>query len=38
LLDIDNASVTFAVSGSSADNVGTDDSATGARMRINYTF
>lgn len=38
LLDIDNASVTFAVSGSSADNVGADDSATGVRMRINYTF
>jgi hypothetical protein len=38
LLDIDNASVTFAVSGSSADNVGTDDNATGVRMRINYTF
>lgn len=38
LLDIDNSSVTFAVSGSTADNVGDNDSATGARMRLNYTF
>ncbi|MFC6672899.1 carbohydrate porin [Marinobacterium aestuariivivens] len=38
LFDIDNASVTFAVSGSTADNVGVDDSATGVRMRLNYTF
>ncbi|GGO84521.1 hypothetical protein GCM10011348_30970 [Marinobacterium nitratireducens] len=38
LFDIDNASVTFAVSGSTADNVGEDDSAYGGRLRFNYTF
>lgn len=38
LLDIDSASVTFALSGSTADNVTNDDSAFGSRVRFNYTF
>lgn len=37
LLDIEGASVTFAGSFSSADNV-IDDEATALRMRLNYTF
>ncbi|NVK41417.1 MAG: carbohydrate porin [Oceanospirillaceae bacterium] len=38
LFDIDNASVTFAVSGSQANDVSGDDSAYGGRLRFNYTF
>lgn len=38
LLDIDSASVTFALSGSTADNVTNDNSAFGSRVRFNYTF
>ncbi len=37
LLNIDNASVTFAASYSTADNV-SDDEALAARVRFNYTF
>ncbi|WP_020406018.1 carbohydrate porin [Hahella ganghwensis] len=38
LFDIDNASVTFAGSTSSADNVGDDDELNQFRTRFNYTF
>jgi hypothetical protein len=38
LFDIDRASITYALATASSSDAGADDSATAARMRINYAF